>query len=109
MKKSTNGALQVHSPENIAGEMQGKSPAELCELIVSLLYLEPLFSAAQIAKREGMNVRDVRRAMRSGAMPHPILGPGYFCRGVNSKKVGASAVNAWRRQFFVSVSPRPEV
>jgi hypothetical protein len=51
-----------------------------------------------------MNVRDVRKAMTAGKMVHPLLGAGYFCRSENSKKVAASAVNSWRRLFFVPVT-----
>lgn len=95
--------MNFQSPEDIADTLKDTPASELREIIVSMVTLEPLFSAAQIAKREGMNVRDVRKAITSGAMVHPVLGAGYFSRGDNSKKVAASAVNAWRRRFFVAV------
>jgi hypothetical protein len=87
-------------PENIIAELEGKSRVELYEIIVSLRTVEPLFSAQQVALRSKMNVRDVRKAINEGK-----LGGGFFCWGANSKKVSASAVNAWRQSFFVSVRP----
>lgn len=95
--------LDFSSPEQIMAALKHTPPQELREIIVSMATLEPEFSATQIAARVKMNVRDVRRAMRAGEMPHPIFGAGYFCRGTNSKKVAASQVNAWRRSFFVQV------
>jgi hypothetical protein len=91
-------------PNDLMAELEGKSRIELCEIIVSLLSLEPLFTAQQIALRSGMNVRDVRKAINAGK-----IGGGFFCRGPNSKKVAASAVNAWRQSFFVSVPGEPTV
>lgn len=107
MKRPSSGTGRVESTEAIRAALAGKTQRELCDMIVSLRCLEPLFTAPQIAAREGMNVRDVRKAMRSGEMVHPVWGPGYICRGTNSKKVTASQVNAWRQSFFVSVSPAP--
>lgn len=100
----SGNALNFQSPEQIVEGLKDTPRSELIEIIVSALTLEPLFSAAQVAKREGMNVRDVREEMKAGKMVHPLLGPGYFCRSPNSKKVAASAVNAWRRRFFVKVA-----
>ena len=111
MKKPAhaNGIMAFESPERILAKLEGKPPRELCEIIVSLLSLEPLFTAQQIAHRSKMNVRDVRAAIKAGKMPHPLLGPGYFCFAENSKKVAASAVNTWLRSFFVSVSLKSEI
>lgn len=95
--------LDFQSPEQIVAALKDTPPNELREIIVSMATLEPQFSAPQVAARLGMSRRDVTRAMKAGEMVHPVFGPGYFCRGTNSKKVAASQVNAYARQFFVKV------
>jgi hypothetical protein len=97
-------AIDFKSTIEIAEALKDTPASELREMIVSMAALEPLFTAPQIAAREGVKVRDVRKAMNAGEFVHPLLGPGFFCRGPNSKKVAASAVNRWRAGFFKKVA-----
>jgi hypothetical protein len=85
--------------DQIERALARQSRLELLRIIFSLSTLEELFSAAEIAARTKMNVRDVRRDINAGKM-----GGGYFCRSENSKKVSASGVNQWRASFFVPVT-----
>jgi hypothetical protein len=63
-----------------------------------------LVSAREIAEASKMSRRDVLADMKTGKFVDPIFGAGFFCRASNSLRVSASAANAWRKSFFVSVS-----
>lgn len=93
-----NPRKAMRSPEEIVAALEETPRDELLQIIHSMWALEPLFSAKEIAARSGIPVRDVRRAINAGE-----IGGGFFCRGANSKKVPASAANAWRQRFFVKV------
>ncbi len=94
----TAAHLRGKSREEIAELLGTKSRGELLDLLASLVALEPLLSAQEIAVRSGISPRDVRAAINRGE-----IGGGFFCRGINSKRVTASAANAWLRSFFVPV------
>jgi hypothetical protein len=85
--------------------MQGKTRGELLDVIFSLMALDRLMSARQIAEASGVSKRDVLAAMKAGAFVDPLFGRGFFCRASNSLRVSARAANAWRRSFFVPVLP----
>lgn len=85
--------------------LAGKSREELLDLIYRLVTFEPLLTARQIANTCHVAKRDVLREITQGKFVDPVLGPGFFTRGGNSKKVTISAANAWRASYFVPVSP----
>lgn len=93
--------------DELAAALADKSRAELLELIFSLVTFERLLSVREIAQASRVCPRDVSAAMKAGAFIDPIHGRGFFCRGSHSLKVSASAANAWRRSFFVSVPELP--
>jgi len=89
--------------------LQSKSRTELIDLIFRLTTFERLLTAREIAEASHMSKRDVLRDMKAGCFEDPIFGRGFFCRAANSLRVSASAANAWRGSFFVSVEQKNEM
>ena len=87
--------------EEVAQALAGKDREQLITLVHSLVTLERLFTAKQIAEAEGCNKRDVLADMKAGRFVDPIFGAGFFVRARNSFRVTGSAVRAWRRSSFV--------
>ena len=87
--------------EEIAAALVRVDREGLLTLIHSLVTLEKLYSARQIAEMEGCNKRDVLSDMKAGRFVDPIYGAGFFVRARNSFRVTGSAVAAWRRSCFV--------
>jgi hypothetical protein len=77
---------------------------ELINVIFSLVTVQELLTAPEIARRSRVNVRDVRKDMKNGKFVDPIFGAGFYVRGGNSKKVTTGAVQGWRRSFFMPVA-----
>lgn len=84
--------------------LAGMDHEQLVTLVHSLVTLERLYTARQIAESEGCNKRDVLADMKAGRFVDPIFGAGFFCRARNSFRVTGSAVKAWRQSFFVPLT-----
>jgi hypothetical protein len=90
--------------EQFAAAHRDDDRDELVRGWFSAISLEPLFTAGDIAQLTKMNKRDVLRDMKAGRFHDPHFGPGFYSKAENSKKVSASAVNAWRKSIYVPVS-----
>jgi hypothetical protein len=93
--------MDVQTRAELDVVLQGKTRSELVDLIWSLVSLDKLLSARQIAEACGISKRTVLQAMKAGAFVDPLFGRGCFFFAANCIKVSIRAANAWRRSFFV--------
>jgi hypothetical protein len=93
--------LSGKTRDEVAGALAGFDREQLITLVHSLVTLDRLYTAKQIAEAEGCNKRDVLADMKAGRFIDPIFGAGFFVRARNSFRVTGSAVRAWRRSSFV--------
>jgi hypothetical protein len=73
---------------------------------------EQLTTAREIASASGVSKRQVLREMNDGKFVDPVLGPGFYMRGRNSKKVTVSAADAWQDEVTrraAAMSPQVRV
>src|SRR5438093_9014884 len=81
--------------EQIESALEGRSRADLLDIIFSLTTVEQLLKPSEIARRSCLNKRAVLRDIRDGKFGD------YYCRAENSIAVPASGVNKWRNSFRV--------
>jgi hypothetical protein len=95
--------LSGKTREEIAEVVKSKGPQGVVDIIFSLVSLDRLLSASEIAERCGVPKREVLADMKAGRFHDPILGAGFFARSFkgSSYKVSTGAVNEWRRSWFV--------
>jgi hypothetical protein len=99
--------LEGKTYSEVAKALADKSRDQLVDLIFELSGVERLLSSGYIAKVCGIKPREVVADMRAGRFVDPVHGRGFFVRGPNSFKVSVSAVNRWRREWFVPRELRP--
>jgi len=95
--------LSGKNREEIERALSKRTRAGLIDLIFSLSTVEQHFKPAEIAARSAMKKRTVLADIHAGK-----FGGEYYKRSENQITVPASAVNAWRRSFRVTVAAPPD-